>query len=164
MSISSLFCKNPARGIARLALMACFLTLAGCSAPSKHHSIDHAANHSHTEPHSPLAHKLPPGSNEMLRALIADSDDLEVIISDVIIPANGSVPKHYHPGEEFLYVIEGSAIHREAGQPDRTLNAGDTYAIPPRAVHNPMGGPNGARAIVFRVHKKGNPERILVND
>lgn len=136
------------------------LGLAGCGPHSDHH----ATNHSHSEPHALLAHNLPAGSNEMLRALIADSDDLEVIISDVIIPANGSVPKHYHPGEEFLYVIEGSAIHREAGQPDRTLNAGDTYVIPPRAVHNPMGGPNGARAIVFRVHKKGNPERILVNE
>lgn len=101
------------------------------------------------------------GSNMMLRAPITISDDLEVIISDVIIPPNAGVPRHFHPGEEFLYVIEGSAIHREEGKPDQTLKAGESYVIPPQAAHAPVGGPNGARAIVFRVHKRGQPERIL---
>ena len=109
-------------------------------------------------------HTVPPGSNEMLRAALSASDELEVIISDVVIPPGGSVPKHYHPGEEFLYVIEGSAFHREAGKPDQILSAGDAYVIPPQAAHNPKGGPEGARAIVFRVHTKGEPERILVED
>ena len=105
-----------------------------------------------------------PGSHIMLRAPIASADGIEVIISDVIIPPNASVPLHYHPGEEFLYVIEGSAIHVESGKDDQILKVGDAYVIPPEAVHAPRGGPEGARAIVFRVHKDGNPERILVNE
>ncbi len=96
----------------------------------------------------------------MMRAPITISDDLEVIISDVVIPPGATVPAHYHPGEEFLYVIEGSAVHVEAGKPDQILSAGDAYVIPPEAEHAPRGGPNGARAIVFRVHKQGLPERI----
>ncbi len=72
----------------------------------------------------------PPGSNQMLRAPITDADGLEVIISDVVIPPNATVPRHYHPGEEFLYVIEGSAIHIEEGKDDRVLSAGDAYVIP----------------------------------
>lgn len=105
---------------------------------------------------------LPPGSNEMTRAPIASAEGLEVIISDVIIPPNMTVPGHYHPGEEFIYVIEGSAIHVEEGKPDQVLSAGDTYVIPPRAIHMPRGGPEGARAIVFRVHVADQPERIPV--
>ena len=105
-----------------------------------------------------------PGSHEMLCAPIEASDGLEVLISDVVIPANGTVPLHYHPGEEFLYIIEGSALHREDGQADRELKAGDSYVIPPMAKHSPIGGPEGARAIVFRVHLKDQPERILVED
>lgn len=104
---------------------------------------------------------LPPGSNQMLRAPITIADGLEVIISDVIIPPNQTVPRHYHPGEEFLYVIEGSAVHVEEGRADQVLAAGDSYVIPPRAVHAPRGGPDGARAIVFRVHVSGEEERIL---
>ncbi len=102
----------------------------------------------------------PPGSNQQLRAPITIAGGLEVIISDVVIPANATVPAHYHPGEEFLYVIEGSAIHVEEGKPEQILKAGDAYVIPPQAKHAPRGGPNGARAIVFRVHKDGQPERI----
>lgn len=107
-------------------------------------------------------HEMPAGSNEMLRAPLSGAPDLEVIISDVVIPAGAQVPRHYHPGEEFLYVIEGSATHIEEGQPDRPLNVGDSYVIAPRRIHEPIGGPEGARAIVFRVHVKDQPERVLV--
>lgn len=104
----------------------------------------------------------PPGSNQMLRAPITIAAGLEVIISDVVIPPHATVPRHYHPGEEFLYVLDGSAVHVEEGKPDRILRAGDTYVIPPRAIHAPRGGPDGARAIVFRVHVQGAEERILI--
>lgn len=108
--------------------------------------------------------KPPPGSNLMMRAPITISDDLEVIISDVVIPAGATVPRHFHPGEEFVYVIEGSAVHVEEGKPDQILRAGDAYVIPPQAEHAPRGGPDGARAIVFRVHKDGLPERINIGE
>ena len=108
----------------------------------------------------PQSTRPPPGSNEMLRSPLSALPRSEVIISDVVIPPNAQVARHYHPGEEFLYVIEGTAIHIEEGQPDRLLKAGDSYAIPPRAIHAPKGGPEGARAIVFRVHLAGQPERI----
>lgn len=103
-----------------------------------------------------------PGSNQVLRAVLAGHPDVEVIISDVVIPPNSTIPRHYHPGQEFLYMIEGTSVHVEEGKPDLHMKAGDSYAIPPRAIHAPRGGPNGARAIVFRVHQKNQPERILV--
>ena len=107
-------------------------------------------------------HAMPPGSNQMLRAPITAAPDLEVIVSDVVIPPNATVPRHYHPGEEFVYVIEGSAVHVEEGKPDLPMKAGDAYVVPPGAIHAPRAGPDGARAIVFRVHVKGQPERIPV--
>ena len=103
---------------------------------------------------------LQPGSREIVRTVLAEDPELEVIVSDVIIPPGATVPAHYHPGQEFLYMIEGTAVHVEEGKPDLPLKAGDSYVIPPRAAHAPKGGPEGARAIVFRVHKAGQPERI----
>ena len=105
---------------------------------------------------------LKPGSNEMLRTTLQSVPGVEVIVSDVIIPPNATVPRHYHPGEEVAYVIEGSAVHVEQGKPDLPVKAGDAFVIPPEAVHAPRGGPAGARAIVFRVHVEGQPERIPV--
>lgn len=109
-----------------------------------------------------LRNQLPPGSNQVLRAPIAAAPNLEVIVSDVIIPPGATVPKHFHPGEEFVYVIEGSAVHVEEGKADRLLSAGDAITIAPQTVHSPKGGESGARAIVFRVHVKDAPERIPV--
>ena len=103
-----------------------------------------------------------PGSHAVLTAPITAAENLEVIVSDVVIPPNAQVPRHYHPGEEFLYLIEGSATHIEEGKPDLPMVAGDVYVIPPEAAHEPIGGPEGGRAIVFRVHVKGQPERIAV--
>ena len=127
--------------------------------------------HTHTDPFDTVTdvqlddgRPTTPGSHQMLRAPITVSDGLEVIISDVIIPPGGSVPRHYHPGEEFLYVIEGAAIHVEEGREDQILKAGDSYVILPETEHAPRGGPDGARAIVFRVHVSGQPERILVDE
>lgn len=109
---------------------------------------------------TPEASRPPPGSNEVLRSPLSGMAGVEVIVSDVVIPPNAQVARHYHPGEEFLYLIEGTAIHVEEGKPDLPLKVGDTYVIPPRAIHAPKGGPEGARAIVFRVHTAGQPERI----
>ena len=103
-------------------------------------SVDHH-HHQHLADSSAEMLKPPPGSNLMLRGPITISDDLEVIISDVVIPAGATVPRHYHPGEEFVYVIEGSAVHVEAGKPDQILSAGDAYVIPPEAEHAPRGWP-----------------------
>ena len=72
--------------------------------------------------------------------------DSRVIVSDVVIPPNATVPRHYHPGEEFIYVIEGSAVHVEEGTDEFILSAGDAYVIPPPTIHEPRGGPSGARA------------------
>lgn len=129
------------------------------------HSHDGAHHHHSAKSEADIAFDaMPAGSNMRLREPITISDDLEVIISDVVIPPNATVPAHFHPGEEFLYVIEGSAVHVESDKEDQILKAGDAYVIPPEAVHAPRGGPDGARAIVFRVHKKGEPERVLVDE
>ena len=127
-------------------------------------AISHQQHSSNASSSDSEGYTPPPGSNQMLRAPITIADGLEVIISDVVIPPNRVVPRHYHPGEEFIYVIEGSAVHIEEDKPDRILRAGDTYVIPPEAEHAPRGGDEGARAIVFRVHVEGNKERILVEE
>lgn len=116
-----------------------------------------------------LAHeeigKLPArsaGSNEVLKERLDSAPGLEVVISDVVIPPNAQVPRHYHPGEEFLYLIEGTATHIEEGSANRDLVPGDAMVIRMGKIHAPKAGPDGARAVVFRVHLEGEPERVLL--
>lgn len=141
-----------------IALTLSSVTLATDQRPA---SADYTYSHSH-EHHHHLP--LPAGSNEMLRTPTGMADGLEVIISDVIIPPNATIPRHYHPGEEYIYILEGSVIHVEEGKEDQLLKAGMTYVIPPKAEHAPRATEEGARAVVFRIHVEGKPERILVEE
>jgi len=112
-------------------------------------------------------HTLPdrdPGSNEVLRADLASAEGIEVLISDVVVPANSGLPKHYHPGEEFAYLIEGQFLFWQDGAEEVVVNAGDPAIITPKRIHSVRTGDAPARAIVFRVHPKGEPERVLVDD
>jgi quercetin dioxygenase-like cupin family protein len=103
------------------------------------------------------------GSNEVLKETLDSAPGLEVVISDVIIPPNAQAPRHYHPGEEFVYLIEGSATHIEEGSAPRDLKPGDAMVIRTGKIHAPKAGPDGARAVVFRVHIEGEPERVLLD-
>ena len=44
----------------------------------------------------------PNGSNLILRTDLEQADTLELIVSDVVIPPGAQVPRHTHPGEEFV--------------------------------------------------------------
>jgi quercetin dioxygenase-like cupin family protein len=71
-------------------------------------------------------------------------------------------PRHSHPGEEIVYVIEGSLEYRLDGKPPVTLNAGDVLFIPAGAIHavKNLGTGNGAELATYIV-KKGKPLLVL---
>lgn len=127
-------------------------------------SVSGYQNPAQADPGEHHEQTLKPGSNEMLRAPLSFADDIEVIVSDVIIPPNATVPRHFHPGEEFIYLIEGSVVNVVEGLPDTLMTAGDTFVMPPGVEHAPYATNEGARAIVFRVHVEGRPERYLVEE
>ena len=105
-----------------------------------------------------------PKLENLLRATLEGVADTEVVISRVTLPPNTTLPKHWHPGEEFGYVIEGSVVVWMKGEEERTLVAGDTTKIPLRKVHTAMTKEQGVTMLVFRVHEAGEPERVPVDD
>ena len=88
----------------------------------------------------------------------------EGIIADVTIAAGAELPAHQHPGDEFLYMLRGSVELSRPDQETLTLRAGDAFQIAAGTVHTPRGGPEGARAIVFRVHPQGEQITVPVNE
>ena len=71
-------------------------------------------------------------------------------------------PRHTHPGEEIIYVIEGSLEYEIAGKVAR-VKAGDVLFVPAGAVHTAknVGGGNGAELATYVV-EKGKPLITLV--
>lgn len=54
----------------------------------------------------------------------------------VDIDPGKTAPNHKHPGEEIIYVIEGTIEYRLEGQPPVTLKAGDVLFVPTGIVHS----------------------------
>jgi quercetin dioxygenase-like cupin family protein len=98
----------------------------------------------------------------LLKSQLEGVEGTEVIVSRVTIPANTSLPKHWHPGEEFAYVLEGTVVLWQENKDDIVGKAGDVVMIPLKQVHTAMTGDEGATVLVFRVHEQGEPERIPV--
>lgn len=81
----------------------------------------------------------------------------ETIIGIAEIAPNALVGRHTHTGPESGYILEGELVVMIDGQPDRAIKAGDSYLIPPGAVHDAKSGPKGAKVIATYVVEKGKP-------
>ena len=88
----------------------------------------------------------------------------EAIVTRLELPANFSLSRHYHPGEEIIYAIEGDGWIHYPDKPDVHVSAGESARIPARQIHSGSAGEKGLRAIIFRVHVKGEPVRVDVTD
>jgi len=71
--------------------------------------------------------------------------------------------KHRHPGEEIIYVIEGSLEYEVEGKPPITLKAGEVLFIPAGTIHAAKNvGSGNAAEIATYVVEKGKPLVELV--
>ena len=102
-------------------------------------------------------------AENLLRDSIADAEGKEIIVSRVSFPPHTELPWHWHPGEEFFYVIEGSVTLKRRGEPDLPASQGDAQKIAPQIIHTGSTGEQGAELVIFRVHAVGEPERYLVD-
>jgi quercetin dioxygenase-like cupin family protein len=82
----------------------------------------------------------------------------EVIQARVEIDPGVASARHSHPGEEIIYVLEGSLEYRVDGKPPVTLRPGDVLFIPAGTIHaakNVGSGP--AAELATYVVEKGKP-------
>ena len=89
----------------------------------------------------------------------------EVIQNRVEISPEAPSTRHKHPGEEIIYVLEGSLEYRIEGDPPTTLtvSAGEALLVPPETVHavKNVGGGNAAELATYVV-EKGKPFLVVV--
>ena len=87
----------------------------------------------------------------------------EVIQVRVELDPGVAFGKHWHPGEEIIYVLEGSLEYQVEGKPPMTLKAGDVLFIPSRTIHaaKNVGRGNGVELATYVV-EKGKPLVVMV--
>ena len=82
----------------------------------------------------------------------------EVVQVRVDFAPGAAFGRHRHPGEEIIYVIEGSLEYEVEGKPPVTLKAGDVLFIPAGAVHSARNpGSVTGREIATYIVEKGKP-------
>ena len=87
----------------------------------------------------------------------------EVVQVRVDFDPGAAFGKHRHPGEEIIYVIEGSLEYEVEGKPPIAVKAGDVLFIPAGTIHaaKNVGSVNGAELATYVV-EKGKPLVALV--
>ena len=103
------------------------------------------------------------GFTELHRAEIAGASDFELVMGIIERSGEAVSPKHYHPGGEFGFVLEGAATIATDSEPQTLLKAGDSFYQPAGEWHVVSVAPEGARTVVFRVLKKGQPMIVEVD-
>ncbi|MGB7924631.1 MAG: cupin domain-containing protein [Pyrinomonadaceae bacterium] len=87
----------------------------------------------------------------------------EVVQTIVELAPGTTAPRHTHPGEEIIYVLEGTWEYTVEGKPPVTLKAGGVLFIPAGTIHSAknVGSGNGAELATYIV-EKGKPLITLV--
>jgi quercetin dioxygenase-like cupin family protein len=79
----------------------------------------------------------------------------EMIQNRVDIDPDAPAIRHWHPGEEIIYVLEGSLEYEIDGEPARTVTAGEALTVPAERVHSVrnVGGGSAAELATYVVEK-----------
>ena len=73
--------------------------------------------------------------------------------------------RHWHPGEEVIYVLEGSLEYEIDGQGTLMVHEGDALTVPAHAVHSVRNAGDGTAAeLATYIVEKGKPLFNLPED
>jgi quercetin dioxygenase-like cupin family protein len=82
----------------------------------------------------------------------------EVVQVRVDFAPGAAFPRHTHPGEEIIYVLEGTWEYTVEGKPPVTLKAGDVLFIPAGTIHSARNvGAGRAAELATYIVEKGKP-------
>ena len=86
-----------------------------------------------------------------------------VIQNRVELGPEAPVVRHKHPGEEIIYVLEGTLEYAIDGQPAKAYSAGEALMVPAETVHavRNVGSGNAAELATYVV-EKGKPFLVVV--
>ena len=88
----------------------------------------------------------------------------EVIQNRVEIGPEAPLIRHKHPGEEIIYVLEGSLEHHIDGEEPKSYEAGEVLLVPAETVHAVRNVGNGkAMELATYVVEKGKPFLVIVD-
>ena len=104
----------------------------------------------------------PAGANEMLHGPIDAAPGHSLTMGDLVFAPNAPIARHFHAGEEFLYVMGGSIIISRHDEQDVIVAAGEGLRIPANTIHWGRAGSHGARGVASWIRIDGQALRTPV--
>jgi quercetin dioxygenase-like cupin family protein len=79
----------------------------------------------------------------------------EVVQNKVEITPEAPAFRHFHPGEEIIYVLDGELEYEIDGEGTRTVKAGEALTVPAETIHavRAVGGASGTELATYVVEK-----------
>jgi quercetin dioxygenase-like cupin family protein len=90
--------------------------------------------------------------------------DLEMRLNLVTQPPGYSAPLHHHPGQGFVYMLEGTAESAYGDEAIKRFRAGDHWTEPADVPHRIARNPDAhtvRRFLVFSVNRPGEPGTVF---
>jgi quercetin dioxygenase-like cupin family protein len=97
----------------------------------------------------------------LLQTALTATAGKQIVVLLAEVPPDDTGVGHYHPGDEVIYVLEGSVTFTMDGQPDITLHAGETCHLPAQQVHFGKTGSTGLKFLSIHVEETGTQQRTL---
>jgi quercetin dioxygenase-like cupin family protein len=90
--------------------------------------------------------------------------NLEMRLNLVTQPPGYSAPLHHHPGQGFVYMLEGTAESAYGDEAIKRFHAGDHWTEPADVAHRVARNPDAhtaRRFLVFSVNRPGEPSTVF---
>ena len=108
---------------------------------------------------SSFAQQQPLKRTDLLQAAVGAAEATEVVSYVVDAAPGAEVGKHRHPGDEFLYVLDGAVTVMPDKSSPVTVSQGEMFHLEYRVPHSARNASatEPARVIVFQVVEAGKP-------
>jgi quercetin dioxygenase-like cupin family protein len=111
-----------------------------------------------------LAFGVAPGAEAQQRTVLQQFEvpgsNYVTIVALTELTPNELAARHYHPGVEMTYVLEGEGDMSVAGQPVKHVKPGDHWEVPAGVPHFMKNGAKPMKLLVTFVVEKGKPLAI----
>ena len=98
-----------------------------------------------------------PMKRTILERFDVPDSNYETVIMHVEIAPLANTGLHTHPGFDAAYLLEGGLTVLERGQPDKAIQPGESWRVPPGSVHEVKSGDQITKVLAVYVVEKGKP-------
>jgi quercetin dioxygenase-like cupin family protein len=101
---------------------------------------------------------------EILRQPMSGLEGKEFVVFTADVPPGGVADRHYHPGDEAIYMLQGSLVFQPDHEQPFELKAGEITFNPAKHIHQAKNTSTSVPAKVLNcmIAEKGQPLAIAV--